>query len=119
MPDDVRLRLDRGLLSRYPGPVFLARERDVAGAVSTDLVWHLTASASAVLSLEEVLERLRSGGSLPTEPPLGRRSPPRDLSVPEEPEKVPHDLLSVVLKASHKASAWTGWPIGPGSPPAI
>ncbi len=101
MPDGARLRQDRGLLSRYPGPVFLARERDVAGAVSGDPVWHLT-GAPAVLSLEEVLERLRSGGSLPVEQPLTRRSPPRDLSVSGKPEKLPHDLLPVVLKASHK-----------------
>lgn len=101
MPDEARLRQDRRLLSRYPGPVFLARERDVAGAVSADRVWHLTASP-AVLSLEEVLQRLRSGGSLPVETQLARRSPPRDLSVPGKPEKVPDHLLPVVLKASHK-----------------
>ena len=101
MPDEARLRQDRRLLARYPGPVFLARERDVAGAVSGDPVWHLT-SAPAVLSLEEVLERLRSGGLLPAEPPLARRSPPRDLSVLGEPEKVPDHLLPIVLKASQK-----------------
>ena len=102
MPDDVRLRQDRRLLARYPGPVFLAREEDVARAAAGDRVWHLT-SAPAVLSLEEVLERLRSGGSFPIEPPLARRSPPRDLSVPGEPEDVPAHLLPIVLKASHKA----------------
>ena len=101
MPDEARLRQDRRLLARYAGPVFLGKERDVAGAVADDPVWHLT-SAPAVLSLEEVLERLRSGGSLPAEPPLARRSPPRDLCVPEEPEKVPDHLLPIVLKASHK-----------------
>ena len=101
MPDGARLRQERGLLARYPGPVFLARERDVAGAVAADRVWHLTASL-AILSLEEVLERLRSGGSLPVEPPLARRSPPRDLSLPEKPGKVPDHLLPVVLKSSHK-----------------
>ena len=101
MPDEARLRQERVLLSRYPGPVFLARERDVAGAVSGDPVWHLT-SGPAVLSLEEVLERLHSGGSLLAEPPLARRSPPRDLFVTGKPEKVPDHLLPVVLKASHK-----------------
>ena len=101
MPDGARLRQDRGLLSRYLGPVFLARERDVASAVSTDPVWHLT-GGSAVLSLEEVLERVRSGGSLPAEPPLARRSPPKKLSVNEKLEKVPDHLLPVVLKSSHK-----------------
>ena len=112
MPDEARLRQDRRLLARYPGPVFLARERDVASAVAGDSVWHLT-SAPAVLSLEEVLERLRPGGSLPAEPPLARRSPPRDLSVPGEPEKVPDHLLSIVLKASHKGllDRLAEWPL--------
>ena len=49
LPDDARLRRDRRLLARYPGPVFLARERDVARAVAADPVWHLT-NAPAVLS---------------------------------------------------------------------
>ena len=102
MPDDMRLRQDRRLLARYPGPVFLARERDVAGAVAGDRIWHLT-SAPAVLSLEEVLAHLRYGGSLPVEPPLGRRSPPRDLAILGEPEEVPGHLLPIVLKSSHKA----------------
>ncbi len=101
MPDRARLRQDRGLLARYPGPVFLAREGDVANALSGDPVWHLT-SGPAVLSLEEIMERLRPGGSLPVEPPLTRRSPPRDLSIPPQPENIQDHLLPVVLKASHK-----------------
>ena len=102
MPDGARLRQDRGLLARYPGPVFLAREGVAASALAGDSVWHLT-SGPAVLSLEEVLERLRPGGSLPVEPPLARRSPPRDLSIHKESERKPTGhLLPVVLKASHK-----------------
>ena len=55
--------------ARYPGPVFLTRERDMADAVAGDPVWDLT-GGSALLSLKEVLERLRPGGSLLVEPPL-------------------------------------------------
>ena len=101
MPDEARLRQDRRLLARYLGPVFLTQERDVASAVSGDPVWHLT-SATAVLSLEEVLERLRPGGSLPWDPPLARNSPPRNLSIPLDPENTHDHLLPIVLKASHK-----------------
>ena len=112
MPDEARLRQDRGLLARYPGPVFLAREGDVANALSGDPVWHLT-SGPAVLSLEEIMERLRPGGSLPVEPPLTRRSPPRDLSLPPEPENTQGHLLPVVLKASHKGvlELLAEWPL--------
>jgi len=112
MPDGARLRQDRGLLARYPGPAFLAREGDVANSLSGDPVWHLT-SGPALLSLEEVLERLRPGGSLPVEPPLSRRSPPRDLSIPPEPENTQGHLLPVVLKASHKAmlDRLAEWPL--------
>ena len=112
MPNQVRLRQDRRLLARYPGPVFLAREEDMAGALAGDPVWNLT-SGPAVLSLEEVMERLRPGGSLPVEPPLSRRSPPRDLSIPPEPENAQDHLLPVVLKASHKGvlDRLAEWPL--------
>ena len=112
MPDQVRLRQDRRLLARYPGPVFLAREEDAANALSGDPVWHLT-GGTALLSLEEVLERLCPGGSLPVEPPLSRRSPPRDLSIPPEPENAQGHLLPIVLKASHKGvlDRLAEWPL--------
>ena len=112
MPDGARLRQDRRLLARYPGPAFLGVEQDVGNALSGDPVWHLT-SGPAVLSLKEVLERLRPGGSLPVEPPLSRRSPPRDLSFPEEPERVPGHPLTIVLKASHKGvlDRLAEWPL--------
>ena len=101
MPDEVRLRQARKLLSHYPGPVFLAMEQDVAYADSDDMVWRIT-STDAILSLSEVLSRIRSGGRLPAEPPLTRKTPPTDLTVAEEPESVPDLLLSAVLKPAEK-----------------
>ena len=100
-PDEVRLRQARKLLYHYPGPVFLAMERDVAYAVSDDMVWRIT-STDAVLSLNEVLSHIRSGGRLPVEPPLTRKTPPIVLTVPEEPERVSDLLLSAVLKPAEK-----------------
>ena len=112
MPDGARLRQDRRLMARYPGPAFLAVEQDAANTLSGDPVWHLT-SGPAVLSLEEVLERLSPGGSLPVEPQFSRRSPPRDLSIPPEPENTQGHLLPVVLKASHKGvlDRLAEWPL--------
>ena len=98
----IRARLAaRKLLSHYPGPVFLAMEQDVAYADSDDMVWRIT-STDAILSLSEVLSRIRSGGRLPAEPPLTRKTPPTDLTVAEEPESVPDLLLSAVLKPAEK-----------------
>ena len=101
MPDEVRLRQARKLLSHYPGPVFLAMEQDVAYADSDDVVWRIT-STDAVLSLYEVLTHIRPGGRLPVEPPLTRKTPPTDLTVREEPEGVSDHLLSAVLKPADK-----------------
>ena len=101
MPDEVRLRQARKLLSHYPGPVFLAMEQDVAYADSDDVLWRIT-STDAVLSLNEVLTHIRPGGRLPVEPPLTRKTPPTDLTVREEPEGVSDHLLSAVLKPADK-----------------
>ena len=101
MPDEVRLRQARKLLSHYPGPVFLAMEQDVAYADSDDVVWRIT-STDAVLSLNEVLTHIRPGGRLPVEPPLTRKTPPTDLTVREEPEGISDHLLSAVLKPADK-----------------
>ena len=101
MPDEVRLRQARKLLSHYPGPVFLAMEQDVAYSDSDDVVWRIT-STDAILSLNEVLAHIRPGGRLPVEPPLTRKTPPTDLTVREEPERVSDHLLSAVLKPAEK-----------------
>ena len=101
MPDELRLRQARRLLARYPGPVFLALERDVANAETDDRIWRVT-SGDAVLSLDEALAHMRPGGRLPAESPLTRLAPPFDMALPEEPERVPDHLLPAVLKPSEK-----------------
>ena len=101
MPDEVRLRQARKLLARYPGPVFLALERDVANSEADDRIWRIT-SNDALLSLDEAIAHMRPGGRLPAEPPLTRLTPPFDLDAPGEPEKVPDHLLPAVLKPAEK-----------------
>ena len=75
MPDEAHLRQARKLLARYPGPVFLAPERDVANSEADDRIWRIT-SNDAVLSLDEAIAHMRPGGRLPAEPPLTRLTPP-------------------------------------------
>ena len=101
MPDEVRLRQARRLLARYPGPVFLAPERDVANSEADDRIWRIT-SNDAVLSLDEAIAHMRPGGRLPAEAPLTRLTPPFDLAAPGESERVPDHLLPSVLKPAEK-----------------
>ena len=101
MPDEVRLRQARKLLARYPGPVFLAPECDVANSEAGDRIWRIT-SNDAVLSLDEAIAHMRPGGGLPAEPPLTRLTPPFDLAAPGESERVPDHLLPAVLKPAEK-----------------
>ena len=101
MPDEVRLRQARRLLARYPGPVFLALERDVANSEADARIWRIT-SNDAVLSLDEAIAHMRPGGRLPVEPPLTRLTPPFDLTAPKEPERVLDHLLPAVLKPAEK-----------------
>ncbi len=101
MPDEARLRQARKLLARYPGPVFLALERDVANSEADDRIWRIT-SNDAVLSLDEAIAHMRPGGGLPTEPPLTRLALPFDLAAPGEPERIPDHLLPAVLKPTEK-----------------
>ena len=101
MPDEARLREARRLLSRYPGPVYLALEEHVANASAEDRVWRL-ARTPAVLSLEEALGNLRTGGRLPSEPPLAQLSLPEELAVPLQRENIPERLLPATLKPAQK-----------------
>ena len=101
MPDEARLREARRLLSRYPGPVYLALEEHAANASAGDRVWRL-ARTPAVLSLEEALGNLRPGGRLPSEAPLVRPSPPKRLSVALDSDKIPEYLLPAALKQTQK-----------------
>ena len=100
-PDEIRLRQARRLLARYPGPVYLALERDAARSMADDSIWHMP-SAPGLLSLEEALAGLRPGGSLPVEPSLARASSPKDLAIDEPGEAVPNHLLPVLLKPADK-----------------
>ena len=100
-PDEMRLRQARRLLARYPSPVYLALERDVAHAVADDAVWR-TPSAPGLLSLEEALANLRPGGGLPVEQPLARAALPETVSIDETGENVPNHQLPVLLKPADK-----------------
>ena len=101
LPDQTRRLQARRLLARYPGPVYLATEQDVARSLADDAVWRIT-SGGAVLALRDILDRLRAGGGMPAEPPLSRGSLAPELPNLAEPEDVPAHLLPALLKPAEK-----------------
>ena len=110
-PDETRLRQGRRLLARYPGPVYLARERDAARSAVDDAVWR-TPSVSTPLSLEEAMASLRPGGGLPAEPPLARTLLPEDVAIDEPGEDAANHLLPALLKPAEKRmlDCLSDWP---------
>ena len=100
-PDETRLLQARRLLARYPGPVYLALERDVARSAVDDAIWR-TPSVSTPLSLEEALANLRPGGGLPVEQSLARAALPEAVGIDETGENVSNHLLPVLLKPADK-----------------
>ena len=112
MPDEAGLRQARRLLARYPGPAYLALERDAARLLADDRVWH-GASAPALLSINEILARLRTGGVLPWEAPTSRLSLPGDADLRRIDDDVADHLLPALLKPTEKRmlDCLADWPL--------
>ena len=112
MTEEARLRQTRRLLDRYPGPVYLALERDAARLLADDRAWHAT-SAPAPLSLREIFARLRPGGTLPWERPTSRLSLPDDTDLSRIDDDVADHLLPVLLKPAEKRmlDCLADWPL--------
>ncbi len=111
MPDEARLRHARRLLGRYPGPVYLALEKDVSGTMADDRVWR-GSSAPNLLSLGEILAHLKPGGRVPWESPTARlRLPDDDLRRVDF--GVPGHLLPAALRPAGKRmlDCLADWPL--------
>ena len=109
VPDEVRLRRVAALLTRLPGPAFLALEADAAAADGRDAVWR-AASSPAPLGLRAALAAVRPGGELPAERAEARPVLPDDVDGSDH-------LLPAVLKPSEKRALdlLADWPwIAPG-----
>ena len=112
MPDEARLRQARRLLAPYPGPVYLALERDTARLLAEDKVWHGT-SGLALLSLDEIFAHLRQGGAIPWERPTSRQYLPDDADLSEIDDDAADHLLSAALKPAEKRmlDCLADWPL--------
>ena len=111
MPDEVRLRHARGLLTRASVPALLAPERDAAAAAPDDPVWRLH-SVNAAVSLRAAIDRLPPGGALPAERPLARVSLPPDIDERGPGGDAPDYMLPALLRPAEKRALdlLSDWP---------
>ena len=104
VPDEVRLRHARRLLSRTPVPALLALERDAALAGPEHRIWRPPA-ANASLSLTHALERLRPGGRMIME------EPPSKADLPDQGETAWRSLPSLLGRTEKRAlDLLADWP---------
>ena len=111
MPDEVRLRHARRLLSQTPVPALFALEREAVAATPDDPVWRLR-SVSADVSLRSAIDRMRRRGSLLAERPLARVSMPPDTDERTPGGDAPDYLLPALLKPAEKRALdlLSDWP---------
>ena len=97
LPDEVRLRHARRLLTSTSLPAFLALESDAALAGGDDPIWR-PPSVNAALDLRYVLARMRPGGA----PPAERRPSRASLTAYGAGRDIPGYLLPAPLKPAEK-----------------
>ena len=95
VPDEVRLRHARRLLTTAPLPTFVALERDATLAGPGDEIWRPAKTGSA-LDLGYALSRVSQRGGLPAEVPPSRVAPPGPIDA-----DVDH-ALPVALRPAEK-----------------
>ncbi len=111
MPDEMRLRYARRMLSLTPVSALLALEREAAVGATDHSVWQMP-SVSGAVDLGDAMDRLPPGGVLPVERPLSRISFPRDLNEYGPGEDAPDYLLPALLRPAEKRAIdlLSGWP---------
>ena len=102
MPDEVRLRHARRLLSHSPVAALFALESEAVVATPDDPVWRLR-SVNAAVGLRAAIDRLERRGALPTERPLVRGvSFPPDINEHAPGRDTPEYLLPALLRPAEK-----------------
>ena len=111
MPDEMRLRYARRMLSLTPVSALLALEREAAVGATDHSVWQMP-SVSGAVDLKAAMDRLPPGGSIATEKPLSRISFPWDLNEYGPGEDAPDFLLPALLRPAEKRTLdlLSGWP---------
>ena len=101
VPDEVRLRHARRLLTRTPMSAFLAVERDAVLAGEDERIWRLP-SVNASLDLGHVVSYIEGRSGLPAAPPSLRTTLPDDLELADSMLTAPDHLLPALLKPMQK-----------------
>lgn len=101
VPDEVRLRHARRLLSESPAIAFLALEGHVVSSGPGAAIWR-TPSGPAALDLSSALAHVMWGGYRPVEKPLARSSMPQELDLNDAAGQFPGHLLPALLKPGEK-----------------
>ena len=101
MPDEVRLRHARRILSQTSVPALFTLEREIVTAVPDASVWR-SRSGNAEVSLRSAIDRMHRRGTLPAERPLARVSMPPDTDERTPGGDAPDYLLPALLKPAEK-----------------
>ena len=101
VPDDVRLRHARRMLSTTDVPALVAPEREAVLAGPDDPIWTPTRVGAAV-GLRYVLDRTEPGGSLPVEDEPQRVSAPIDLPDRGAASDISDPMLPLLLSPAEK-----------------
>lgn len=101
VPDRVRLRIARTLLSGAPVPALAALEEEIVPAGQTDPVWHAPTGGVAI-SLASALARASREGALQEEPDVVRAWAPQEIGSVAPGLDLPDHMMPSVLRAAEK-----------------
>ena len=116
VPDEVRLRHARRMLSTTDVPALFALEREALLVGPDDPIW-TPARVGAAVGLHYVLDRMEPGGELPVEDEPQRVSVPADLPDRGAASDISDPMLTLLLRPTEKRALDTvsDWPwIAPG-----
>ena len=116
VPDEVRLRHARRMLSTTDVPALFALEHEALLAGPDDPIW-TPARVGAAVGLHYVLDRMEPGGELPVEDEPQRVSVPADLPDKGTASDISDPMLTLLLRPTEKRALDTvsDWPwIAPG-----
>ena len=101
IPDEVRLRRARRLVSGSPSIAFLALESDAAFRQGERRIWRAL-SGPALRNLRTALAHTRPRGAWPTEEPPERASLPASINADDPAHDASYHMLPVMLKTTEK-----------------
>ena len=111
VPNEIRLRHTRRILSRPRVPTFIALETEAVAAESTEPIWHMP-DTTARLDMESVVRQVARGGRIPVEPPLATATLPDTLTADSPLSHMPTHLLPSSLHPADKRviDVLSDWP---------